>query len=164
MSRPRIEIEKDASDWVIEIVGFLFLAGLILIPLIYFYDLPDRIPSHYNASGEVDGFSSRNSLWMLPAIGLIMFVGMYVLTKYPHIYNYPTEITEENAERQYRGAIKLVRVLNTLTVGAFLYLSTNSILGAISEDYGLGFWFIPVLMFAMFAPIGFYGYYAFKKK
>lgn len=78
MPRPRIDIEKDATDWIIEIVGFLFLAGLILTPL-YFYDtLPDQIATHYNGAGKADGFSDKNSIWMLPALGLAMFTGLRI--------------------------------------------------------------------------------------
>ncbi|MBR11350.1 MAG: hypothetical protein CMP48_27200 [Rickettsiales bacterium] len=164
MSRPRIDIEKDGSDWVIEIVGFLFLAGLIIMPLYYYDQLPESIATHYNANGKADGFSGRGMIWSLPATGLVMFIGLSVINKFPHIFNYPTEITIDNAERQYRGATKLIRMLNTIIMGAFLYISSRTILGALNKDAGLGAWFIPVFIILMFTPIVYYLVYSVNNK
>ncbi|WP_421877857.1 DUF1648 domain-containing protein [Marinoscillum sp.] len=162
MTRPKLELEKDGFDWVIEIITFLLFAGLIITPFYYYSALPDTIPSHYNAAGEADGFSGKNVIWTLPAIGLVMFIGLTILNRFPHIFNYPTEVTEENAERLYRGGTKLIRVLNMVTIGAFFYISLQSIMGAMGSNMGLGDWFLPVFLASTFIPIGVYIYLTIK--
>ena len=97
MDRQRIKIELDVSDWTMEIIGATFLVLMIGFPLYYFNELPNTIPIHFNGSGEADGFSQKNTVWTLPVIGLVIYIGMLILNRYPHILNYPREITEENA-------------------------------------------------------------------
>ena len=164
MTRPKIDLEKDAFDWVIEILGFLLLGALIIFPLYLYKTLPERISIHYNALGEADSFSSKNTIWILPAIGVVMFVGLTILNRFPHIFNYPTEITEKNAASQYHNATKLIRVLNLLIVGTFFYISIQTMLGARNEDIGLGSWFLPVFFVAILAPVICYIYRAIKTK
>jgi len=56
---------------------------LILIAFtvgIYFYEeLPDRMPSHWNAEGEVDAYTEKNlGIFLLPIISLFL-LGLFVL-------------------------------------------------------------------------------------
>ena len=163
MDKPRIKIELDISDWIIEIIGATFLVLMIWFPLYYFHELPDTIPIHFNASGEADGFSKKNTLWILPVIGLVMYIGMFFLNKFPHIFNYPKEITEENAERQYRIATKLIRTINMLIAVSFFYIGHRTIQTALNEQDGLGTFFLPIFLLTIFGTIGIYMYQALKK-
>lgn len=63
-----------------------FLWALILSPYIYLWTiwnrLPDRVPTHFNMTGNPDNLSGKNSLLILPAalgIGLYLFLH-YLLT------------------------------------------------------------------------------------
>ena len=46
--------------------------GLVILPFVYaFYlypTLPAKIPMHFNMNGEVDGWGSRESIYLLPSI------------------------------------------------------------------------------------------------
>lgn len=163
MDRPKLKIELDTSDWIIEIVGALFLILMLGFPIYYFKELPDIIPRHFNAAGEPDGFSQKNIIWILPVIGVVMYVGMFFLNKFPHIFNYPTEITIENAERQYRIATKLMRTLNMLISASFFYIGYSTIQTALNKQDGLGTLFLPIFLLGIFGTIGSYIYFAFKK-
>ena len=54
--------------------------GLILLPFAYaFYlypTLPYKIPMHFNMNGEVDGWGSREGIYLLPSI--MGFVSIFV--------------------------------------------------------------------------------------
>ena len=66
------------QDWLIIIFVFLGLALSI-----YFYpSLPDKIPFHWNADGNIDGYVSKAGVFTLPLINL----GMYIMfLSLPHI-------------------------------------------------------------------------------
>ncbi len=162
MTKPIIHIKWDTWDWIIEIIGAVFLLLMIGFPIYFFAELPDVIPRHFNAAGEPDGYSGKDTIWTLPVIGVLMYVGMFTLNRYPHIFNYPTEITPENAERQYRVATKLVRVLNVLIVASFWYIGLATIQVAMSNQVGLGPLFMPIFLSAIFGTIGVYLYQAIK--
>jgi uncharacterized membrane protein len=52
------------------LIGLSFAAGLVLWP-----EMPDPMPSHWNAAGEVDGYMSRaGGLFLLPVIALGVFL------------------------------------------------------------------------------------------
>lgn len=45
----------------------------VLVSLNY-GQLPDRIPTHFNGSGVVDGYGSKLMIWLLPIIALASYV------------------------------------------------------------------------------------------
>ena len=51
-----------------------------------------------------------------------MFAGLIPLANIPHYYNFPIEITEANAEVQYRLAARLIRSMNMVVTAYFGYL------------------------------------------
>ena len=64
----------------------IFSMVLVAIPfillLIYWGDLPEQIPMHWNAAGEIDRYSeSKNGILVLPCVGLGVFLLMLVLPK-----------------------------------------------------------------------------------
>jgi uncharacterized membrane protein len=154
--RPKIKISRTTTDWLIDFVAFAFLVILIVIPVINYGTLPETVPVHFNASGQPDDYGGRNSLWLLPAVGLFMYVLMTVIEQFPQIYNYPVEITEENAESQYRNAIRLIRVLKTVILLVFTFLSYKTIETATGKTSGLGKAFLPVFLLLTFGVIIFY--------
>jgi uncharacterized membrane protein len=154
--RPRITIKRSMADWITDIIAFSFLVILIALPIIYSGSLPDKIPVHFNAAGEVDGYGSRATLWMLPVIGFIMYAGMTVLEFFPHIYNYPVEITEENAATQYRLATRLIRILKTVILLIFSFISYKTIDTGLGKTVGLGKAFLPVFLLVTFGTIAVY--------
>ena len=163
MERPKIKIDLDISDYIIEVIGAIFMIMMIGWPLYYFNELPEIIPRHFNAAGEPDGFSQKNIIWTLPAIGLVIYIGMFCLNKFPHIFNYPKGITKENAEQQYRIATKLIRTINMLTAVSFFYIGYGTIQTASNKQDGLGTFFLPIFLLAIFGTIGIYMYQALKK-
>lgn len=161
--RPKLKITWDLMDWVLECMGLACLVLLISTPAYYYADLPDSIPTHFNAAGEADGFSNKSSIWSLPILGWVTYSGMFILNRFPHIFNYPTPITAENAAHQYRIATKLIRSINFLIAGSFWYIVYSSVTTAIGESSGLGTYFLPIFLGVIFGTIGIYLVYALKK-
>ncbi|MBV6646155.1 MAG: DUF1648 domain-containing protein [Cyclobacteriaceae bacterium] len=146
-------------DWVVELTSGILIIMLFVIPLINYLELPATIPTHFNMKGEVDGYGHKSTIWVLPMIGVIMYIGFVILNKYPHIFNYPLEITEENAKRQYTLATRLIRQINLFTVSLFVYLETT-IISAVKSGGGSGFSMIsiPIILIGSLIPIVVYLY------
>lgn len=161
--RPIIKLEWTAWDKILEGLGFLALVLLLVIPIYYYPELPDRIPKHYDAAGQVTSYGGKGMLWMTPIMGLITYAGLFFLNKVPHIFNYPIEITPENAERQYRMATRMIRTLNVIIVCTFLFTSYGTIQNALGNQVGLGKAFMLFFLIALFGTIVFYMVKAFRK-
>jgi uncharacterized membrane protein len=151
--RPRIRLKRTSLDWALEFVAFAFLLILFTLPLLYLKTLPDTIPVHFNASGQPDGYGSRSTLFLLPAIGAVMYLLMTIVEAYPHIYNFPVRITPENAPVQYRIATRLIRILKTVILVTFSFISFQTIKIVTGGAAGLGKAFFPVFLLLTFAPI-----------
>jgi uncharacterized membrane protein len=164
LNRPKIDKHKDKSDHIIDLIGLLALAGLLILPLLYFWDLPGTIPQHYGMNGTPDAFGSKGIIWLLPIIGSIMYSGLTVLNRYPYTFNFPVRITEKNALRQYTIATKLVRSLKAFVACLFCYLNYSTIQIAMGKQSGLGLGFLFILFTVMFWGIGFYIYWAYKNR
>ncbi|MEM6377383.1 MAG: DUF1648 domain-containing protein, partial [Bacteroidota bacterium] len=104
MSRPKIEVPKEPVDWFLEGVAWIAVLAMFLYLLYHYGSMPDRIPTHFGANGLPDAYGSKTSIWPLPIISLITFLILFFLNKAPHLFNFPTKITEENALSQYQAA------------------------------------------------------------
>jgi uncharacterized membrane protein len=151
--RPKIKLKRTSFDWALEFVAFAFLVTLISLPLIHLKDLPETIPVHFNATGQPDGYGNRSSLWILPLTGTFMYLMFTILEGFPQIYNYPVQITPENAVTQYRLATRLMRFLKTIILVTFSIISFQTIKTATRGAAGLGKVFLPVFLLLTFIPI-----------
>jgi hypothetical protein len=62
MERLRIIIEKTMADRFIEGLVYAGVIATWVYPLLMFNYLPEIIPSHFNAAGQVGGYSNINNI------------------------------------------------------------------------------------------------------
>lgn len=154
--RPSLKLKLTAGDWVIEVFGVIFLVILVLLPIIFQKDLPERIPIHFNGAGIPDGYGGRSSLWILPMTGIGLYLLLTILSFFPRIYNFPVKITPENALVQYRLASRLLRVLKTIILMMFSFICYQTIQAAKGGVAGLGKSFLPIFLILTFGVVIFY--------
>lgn len=66
------------STWLI----FLCVLGMFCLNLFFYPRLPDRLATHWNAQGQVDGYTSKTAgLLMLPMIALAIVLLLLVLAQ-----------------------------------------------------------------------------------
>ena len=157
MKRPKINLPNEPIDHVLDIIGFLGVASIIGIAGYYYGELPEEIPTHFNAKGEPDAWGSKSSIWILPIIGGVLFLVLFFLNKMPHLFNYPTKITKDNAVVQYRKATRMMRYVNTATVLLFLYITWRSIQTALGNSEGLGRGLIVIIFMGVAGLLGYMG-------
>jgi hypothetical protein len=72
-------IWRDRAAHVLLVAGVLSSALLFAVLLFRYPRLPDRLPMHYDAAGQVDRIASRSEAFALPVIGLIAWATNGVL-------------------------------------------------------------------------------------
>jgi len=152
-SLPKIKLKLTKTDKIIEAIGYLILAGFWIMVIVSFSDLPENIPIHYNVSGEVDGYSKKTSIFLLPIIGTFMFIILTLLNANPETFKYDVKITAENAQKQYANATQRMRLMKVIVIFLFLLIDYQTIQIAKGNSEGLGIWFLPLTMGLIFIPI-----------
>lgn len=135
------------------ILGWIALIALWWLTLTRYHSLPNVIPTHYNAMGKIDAYGNKHTVFILPAIGTFLFVAIAILNRFPQLFNYPTEITAENALRQYTNATRLLRLLQLMLILVFLFIQFKTIEAASGGAMGLGRWFLPTVLVFIFVPV-----------
>lgn len=135
--RPKIKLKKTTGDNIVEYTSLGLLVFSIIYTLYFYKSLPEQIPMHFNTSGEVNGFGSKDSIWALHAIGIATAIGLYFLNKSPHIFNYPQKITIDNAKKYYTDATRILRYTNLGIVIIFTLLEYQIINIALKKSSSL---------------------------
>ena len=162
-NQPLIKIDWTPVDWILEgltIIGLLTLLGAVIY---YFPRLPETIPSHFNGSGQPDGYESKSFFWVLPAITVFLYILLTLINLIPHKFNYPVTITPQNAIKQYTMGTRLIRYIKMILVWMFFYINWAVIQSANHPGQGLGLWFMPVFLAVIFIPITVYFILSYKK-
>ena len=141
---------------VIKIATLLGVIILIALPLYYYNQLPDIIPSHFGFNGKPDDTGPKVLLWIMPAIGLFVFILSRVLIRYPHAFHYPVKITEENSTIQYKLAQELICSINGLITWLLLYMTAATIQTALGNNDGLSVWVMLIFFVLLFSALGRY--------
>jgi uncharacterized membrane protein len=94
----------------------------VIISIIAYPQLPDRVPTHWNAAGEVNGWSSRLwGAWMLP---LIMAVVWLIMRAIPHID--PRKANYAKFEVMYDWLVILVIAFMLVMHGVVIMSATGT--------------------------------------
>lgn len=155
-SQPKLKVEVKTTDRWIEMLAFLLLAANIGMAFFAYFKLPETIPTHFNLKGDVDAYGGKASIFIAPAIGFVLYLGMTWLNFYPEIFNYPVKITSENAARQYRKAVQLVRWLKVIVILTFFLITWSMFNSAVESSNQLQVWIIlsvvilPLLLMAVY--------------
>jgi hypothetical protein len=112
--------------------------------------------------GQADGFGGKGNILTLPFIATTLFAGLTILNKFPHVFNYPINITADNALKQYTNAVRLIRYLKFIIVIIFGLIALQTIRNANGQTSGLGVWFLPLILGLIFIPLIYFVIKSFK--
>lgn len=160
--RPKIKLELTTFDKTLEILGWICIFAIWVLTFTNYTNLPDTIPIHYNGAGQADGFGGKGNILTLPLIATVLFIGLTILNKFPHVFNYPIDITPDNAFRQYKNATRLIRYLKFIIVVIFGLIALQTIRNVNGQTNGLGVWFLPLALVLIFIPLTYFLIKSFK--
>jgi hypothetical protein len=152
--RPKIKLPYTAPEKLLQVGAALLLLAGIALTVSSMGALPARIPTHFGFDGNPDGWGGKNSLFLLPILSAVFYAGLTELERVPWVYNYPVEITEENAPGQYRVGRLMIEWMKLVVLAIYSYLQWQTVEGAKGLSHGLGAWFLPAAMVAMFGGMG----------
>ncbi len=163
-TRAKFNLTLTPTDRMLEMAGWVVLGVLWILSVWSFSFLPDIIPTHFGASGQADGHGSKATIFLLPVIATITSLGITALSKHPHLFNFPVELTPENSERQYTNAVRMIRFMKLSLSITFTLIVFGMIQSAQGKSDGLGVWFLPFTLALIVVPTMYFMVKSFKMK
>jgi uncharacterized membrane protein len=128
----------------------LIAIGLAIVPFAYaFYlypTLPYKIPMHFNLNGEVDGWGSKESIYLLPAIMGLTSIFVYLMM---------ANIKKIDPKRYASADDKVYAQFGLFTSGFLCCLTIVILYGTVHTGIDINKLIFPLLGFA-FAGMGIY--------
>jgi uncharacterized membrane protein len=69
----------DRDKLLMELLPLFFIILMFGIAFYAYPHLPPKIPTHWNASGQADGFNEKNSVFFIPILFLILCILFFIL-------------------------------------------------------------------------------------
>ncbi|WDU79239.1 MULTISPECIES: DUF1648 domain-containing protein [Lysinibacillus] len=153
MYRPILKLPKTRSEKIWDYIGgSIFILSIFYIILAW-GKLPDEIPGHFNGMGEVDRWGAKIELFILPFIGLFLWMLMGLLEKVPHMHNYPSRLNESNVKAFYLNSRKILNEVKNICIILFAFISIQMVRIGLGEVNSLGWWFLPIVLIGVLIPI-----------
>ena len=126
---------KSGVSTKLKILGFLLLIVAVVYYFFHFDLLPERVPIHYDASGNPNGYGSRwSAALFFPIMGAVMLLLHWSGTLDPMMMNYPVTVTQENVNRLHSLSLELLAFI-TFWMGIFsVYFSWITIANSTSQE------------------------------
>ncbi|ABY95510.1 MULTISPECIES: SdpI family protein [Thermoanaerobacter] len=132
------EMKKDW--WLIGIILLIWIFTFVV-----FGRLPDKIPMHWNISGQVDSFGPKQDVFILPSIITgVYFLMVFVPLIDPKKANYG----------KFAGAYRVIRAVLIIILSAVYLAATFSALGYKVNIDRLGNAIIPVMLIVFGSYMG----------
>jgi uncharacterized membrane protein len=88
-------------QWRVELTQLALIAGMFLIAAVSWSHVPDTIPTHWNAYGEVDDYGGKfTGLLLLPLVTLMIYLGNFIFV-YTLAVGMPGVLDHNTAGRVY---------------------------------------------------------------
>ena len=146
-----MKVKNTAFDHILDTICWILVIGIPVFLLINWKQIPDSIPMHYDAMGNVDRWGTKGELIVLPIITVIMCSFMSIIERFPQIWNTGVKVTEENSGRVYRILKNMLKITKFLVVADFSFMTINSLM---ARD--LPVWFSPVFLGLVFGNLIFW--------
>ena len=114
-------VRPGAVGWILEGAALLVLLADFSFTAWGTFALPEMPPEFFEFRGGGSMASLRAGLWVLPAVALLSYLLLTWLTSIPHRLPYPRPVTDDNRQRLYTTATRMLRVLKLLVVVLYAY-------------------------------------------
>ena len=131
--------------WASMIIGALG----ILLPILFWNQIPDRIPMHYNEAGVVDRWEDKSSLILLFFI-IAMLMGLMSIVVYVVKCNLKSAYTKKTEKSALEIVYPMIILMNLAMQCMFAYITFCT-----ATARNLGKAFLPIMVLSITVLIGF---------
>lgn len=146
-----MNIKNTLADTVMEYICRILLIGTLIYLIVRWNAIPDQIPTHYNAAGEIDSWGGKGMVWLLVVISWGLYLGITFVGRFPELWNTGVKITKTNKEKVYRLLKYLIGTSKLILITVFTLLIVFSTLAK-----PLPLWFAGIYLTILIADMAFW--------
>ena len=139
-----------------EVIALTGLVFAIAVVADFYSRLPERIATHFNGAGMANGFGGRATLWVLVGIALLLYVTLSAIERIPRMVNLKKPLAPEREMVVLAESMAMVGWIKVEICWMFGYLCLAIVRNAMGMQVGLGRWFLPVTLLAVFGTMAVY--------
>lgn len=143
---------RKALEWI-AVVGLVLVLALTAYALYGPHPLTGRIATHFNASGQPNGWGTPAMLWFMPGVAVFIYALMTVVARFPASFNYPFRITPRTRPLLEALTMQMVAWLKAELMATFAWIQWGTIRSAQEGKLGLSSFFLPVVIGIVFGTI-----------
>lgn len=109
----------------IEILCFLLTLACIIVTVMVYPSMPEKIPSHYGASGNITDYRGRGTAFVLPAVNFFLYALLTLMICIPSLIenpNTPWPINPAMKPFVARETVSLLGECKLITILIFGYM------------------------------------------
>ena len=139
-----------------ELIAMAGLVFTVAVVADFYSRLPERIATHFNEAGVANGFGARSTLWVLVGIALLLYATLTAISFVPRIVSLKKPLTPEREKIVLAESMAMVLWIKAAVCWMFAYICLAMVRNGMGLQVGLGTWFVPVAVVAVFGTCVFY--------
>ncbi|KYP16045.1 DUF1648 domain-containing protein [Flavihumibacter sp. CACIAM 22H1] len=143
MCAAKLNPEKPVYFTILTAASIILLLTNWILALIEYPQLPDTIPSHFNAKGVVDGYSNKATVFLLPAVA--SFTLAILLMTGPLNTRFRSVSFSRSVQLSPLTEARIVKVISVLCALLFLVIEVFMIYSAKNGSSPAEFYLVFIL-------------------
>lgn len=133
---------------IIEVFTAILLLSIWAYLIVFWTNIPNKIPTHYNAAGIIDNFGSKNEIFIEPIISTALYIILTLQSFYPSNGKISSMVTEEDRKVAYANtkSMMILTKMEVIIVLTYIFYCTIKI-------RSLGIWFMPLTLIVFLGTI-----------
>jgi uncharacterized membrane protein len=151
-----MEYESSLFRAGLKAMGFVALAGLWALTGYAVYGphpLPARIATHFDASGQANGWGEPRMLWLLPIVATGVYGAMWLVARHPAAFNYPIRVTAATRPKLESMTLGMISWLQFELVCLFVWIQWAIVRSAQAGRSALSPALLPTVLLIIFGTI-----------
>ena len=117
------------------------------------YPLPARIATHFDASGQANGWGEPRMLWLLPIVASGVYGAMWLVARHPSAFNYPIRVSPATRPKLEAMTLGMISWLQFELECLFLWIQYAIVRSAQAGKSALSPAFLPTVVMIIFGTV-----------
>ncbi|NLT34962.1 MAG: DUF1648 domain-containing protein [Gaiellales bacterium] len=148
-----LALPRSGSEVLAEVLALVIALGGVAYSFSAWSTLPAQVPTHFDLSGRVDGYGSKDAFLFLPLISVVLWATLTVVVRFPRLFNYPFRLKTEELPGQFRLARWFLSWLK-VAIALIFALTQMTIVQMAVQPEGGGRWMAALLVLVVAGQVG----------